>query len=80
MDVLFALRPNKSSATYERLVRAVRAVRAVRDELEAMPFRLDLDEGLKPMSIVTDYGRAVINTAGKIFRTPVFEGELLRSA
>ncbi|GAV00779.1 hypothetical protein RvY_11580 [Ramazzottius varieornatus] len=46
--VLFALLPNKSSATYEKLFHAIR------DELEAIPFRLDLDEGPKPKSIVID--------------------------
>ncbi|GAU90515.1 hypothetical protein RvY_02921 [Ramazzottius varieornatus] len=59
--VIFALLPNKSSATNERLFRGIR------DELEAMPFRLDLGEGPKPKNIVVDYERAVINTAGKIF-------------
>ncbi|GAV01021.1 hypothetical protein RvY_11797-2 [Ramazzottius varieornatus] len=59
--VLFTLLPDKSSATYERLFRAIPG------ELEAMPFRLDLEEGPKPKSIVIDSERAVINTAGKIF-------------
>ncbi|GAV02807.1 hypothetical protein RvY_13327 [Ramazzottius varieornatus] len=54
--MLFALLRNKSSVTYGRLFRAIR------DELKAMPFRLDLDEGPKRKSIVIDYEQAVINT------------------
>ena len=59
--ILFALLPNKTTSTYERLFRVIRHV------LESMPFTANGAHLPKPENIIVDYEKAVINTVGKLF-------------
>ena len=69
--VLFALLPDKTTETYERLFREVRTA------LESMPFKSSGDLGgrLKPNYIVIDFEMAVIKTVEKIFPHTRIQGK-----
>ena len=69
--VLFALLPDKSGPTYDRLFRVVR------EALEKIPFVSEsgnVDYRQKPYNIVVDYELAVINSVSKIFPRTTLQG------
>ena len=70
--VLFALLPNKTTSTYERLFREIRYV------LESMPFTANAVPSPKPENIIVDYEKAVINTVGKLFPHTRIQGILAK--
>ena len=68
--VLFALLPDKSGPTYDRLFGKIREV------LESVPFENSNDDvvSYKPLHIIVDYERAVINSITKIFPKTMIQG------